>query len=92
MQKNLVEKLIDKCTEAIEEVKLANITAMDLHFFENENNYKYGSCRVYIALMIVVFIIFLESLVILFITIGLWLKIMFLALNLILIKKRKFAK
>ena len=71
MQKNLVDKLIDKCTEAIEEVKLANITAMDLHFFENENNYKYGSCRVYIALLIVVFIIFLESLVILFITIGL---------------------
>ena len=26
--------------------------------FENENNYKYGSCRVYIVLMIVVFTIF----------------------------------
>ena len=34
-------------------MKLANIT-----IFENENNYKYGSCRVYIVLMIVVFTIF----------------------------------
>ena len=39
-------------------MKLANIT-----IFENENNYKYGSCErssciVYIALMIVVFKIF----------------------------------
>ena len=52
MQKKLVDKLIDECTETIEEVKLANIT-----IFENENNYKYGSCRVYIVLMIVVFTI-----------------------------------
>ena len=35
-------------------MKLAEIT-----LFENENNYKYGSCRVYILLMIVVFTIFI---------------------------------
>ena len=32
MQKKLVDKLIDECTETIEEVKLAKIT-----FAENEN-------------------------------------------------------
>ena len=53
MQKKLVDKLIDECTETIEEVKLAEIIP-----FENENNYKYGSCKVYIVLMIVVFTIF----------------------------------
>ena len=31
---------------------------MELHSFENENNYKYDSCRVYIVLMIVFFTIF----------------------------------
>ena len=53
MQKKLVDKLIDECTETIEEVKLAKIT-----IFENENENKYGSCKVYIVLMIVVFTIF----------------------------------
>ena len=57
-RKKLVDKLIDECTETIEEVKLANITTMELHSFENENNYKYNSCIVYIVLMIVVFTIF----------------------------------
>ena len=52
MQKK-IDKLIKECTETIEEVKLAEIT-----LFENENNYKYNSCRVYIVLMIVVFTIF----------------------------------
>ena len=50
-RKQLADKLIDECTETIEEVKLAEIT-----LFENEN--KYGSCKVYIVLMIVVFTIF----------------------------------
>ena len=53
-RKKSVDKLIDECTETIEEVKLANLT-----IFENENNYKYSSCkrsswRVYIVLMIAV--------------------------------------
>ena len=50
----LVDKLIDEYTKTIEEVKLANIT-----IFENENNYKYGCCIVYIALMIVIFTTFI---------------------------------
>ena len=52
-RKKLVDKLIDECTETIEEIKLANIT-----FTKNENNYECSSCMVYIVLMIVVFIVF----------------------------------
>ena len=55
-RKKLVDKLIDECTETIEEVKLAEITP-----FENENNYEYNSCIVYIVLMVVVFTIFTGS-------------------------------
>ena len=54
MQKKLVDKLIDECTETIEEVKLAKITLT-----ENENENKYSSCKVYIVLRIVVFTIFI---------------------------------
>ena len=53
-EKKIVDKLINKCTETIEEVKLAKIT-----IFKNENENKYCSCRVYIVLMIVVFTIFI---------------------------------
>ena len=55
-RKTLVDKLIDECTETIKEVKLANITTIELHFFKNEN--KYGSWKVYIVTMMVVFTIF----------------------------------
>ena len=51
--KKLVDKLIDECTETIEEVKLAKIILT-----KNENDNKYSSCRVYIVLMILVFTIF----------------------------------
>ena len=49
-EKKLTDKLIDECTEIIEETKLAAITP-----FENKNN----SCKVYITLMIVAFKIFI---------------------------------
>ena len=52
-RKKLVGKLIDECTETVEEVKLARIT-----YAENENSYKCSSCTVYIVLMIVFFTIF----------------------------------
>ena len=52
-EKKLVAKLIEECTETVEEVKLANITLA-----ENESWNKYSSCTVYIVLMIVVFIFF----------------------------------
>ena len=47
-RKKLADKLIDECTETINETKLTNIT-----FTKNEHNYEYGSCMVYIVLMIV---------------------------------------
>ena len=53
MQKKLADKLIDECTETIEEMKLVNIT-----FTENENNYEHNFCKVYIALMIIAFTTF----------------------------------
>ena len=53
MQEKLVDKLVDECSETIEEVKLAKTTLA-----KNENNYKCSSCTVYIVLMIVVFTIF----------------------------------
>ena len=49
-RKKLADKLIDECTETIEEIELAEITP-----FENKNN----SSRVYIVLMIVAFTIFI---------------------------------
>ena len=52
-RKKIVDELIDECAETIEEIKLANIT-----FTKNENNYEHNSCKVYIVLMIIVFIIF----------------------------------
>ena len=39
-RKKIVDKLVDKCTETVEEVKLA----------ENENSYKCTSCTVYTVL------------------------------------------
>ena len=53
MQKKLADKLIDECTETIEEMKLVNIT-----FTKNENNNEHNSYIVYIVLIIVVFTIF----------------------------------
>ena len=54
-RKKIFDKLVEECTENIDEVKLAETT-----LFENKNNYEYNSCKVYIALMIVVFTIFTE--------------------------------
>ena len=44
-RKKLVDKLMKECTETVEEITP----------FENENNYEYNCCIVYIVLMIVVF-------------------------------------
>ena len=52
-RKKLVDKLIDECTETIEEEKLANIT-----IFKNDSCER-SSCIIYIVLMIIVFTIFI---------------------------------
>ena len=51
-RKKLVDKLVDECTETVEEVKLAKITLA-----ENENSYKCSSCTVYIVLFWIFFTI-----------------------------------
>ena len=86
-KKKIVNKLIDEWTETIQEVKLAEITLS-----ENENNYKYNSCKVYIVLMIVVFTTFTGITVYLVYYNRSLLKIIFLVLNLILTKKQRFGK
>ena len=48
----LVDKLVDECTETVEEVRLAKITLA-----ENENSYKCSSCTVYIVLFWIFFTI-----------------------------------
>ena len=55
-RKKLIDKLVDECTETVEEVKLARITLT-----ENENSYKSNSLIVHIVLMIVCFTIFTGS-------------------------------
>ena len=49
-RKKLVDKLVDECTETVEEVKLAKITLA-----ENENSYNCSSCTVYIVLFWIFF-------------------------------------
>ena len=77
-KKELIDPLIEECTENNKETKIVNITV------ENENS----SCKVYIILMTVVFTIF-TGIIIYFVYYN-WsfIKIRFFALNLILIKKQ----
>ena len=51
-RKKLCDKLVDECTETVEEVKLAKITLV-----ENENSYKCSSCTVYTLLFCIIFTI-----------------------------------
>ena len=48
-KKRLINKLVDECTETIEEVKLTNIIFTEN---ENENSCKCISCTVYIVLLL----------------------------------------
>ena len=51
-RKRLIDKLVDECTETVEEVKPAIISLS-----ENENIYKCSSCTVYIVLFWIFFTI-----------------------------------
>ena len=62
MQKKLVDKLVDECTETIEEVKLAKITLA-----ENENSCECSSCTVYTVLFWIFFTINVGAIVAYFI-------------------------
>ena len=51
-RKKLADKLVDECSETVEEVKLAKITLA-----ENENMYKCVSCTLCIVLFSIIFTI-----------------------------------
>ena len=51
-RKELVNKLIDECTETVEETRLVEKTSA-----KNENNHKCRSCTLYIVLFLVIFTI-----------------------------------
>ena len=51
-RKKLVDKLVEECTENVEEVKLAKITST-----ENKNKHKCSSCTLYIVLFSIIFTI-----------------------------------
>ena len=51
----LVDKLVDECTENVEEVKLAKITSTELHLAENVC--KCSFCTLYIVLISILFTI-----------------------------------
>ena len=52
MQEKIAAKLVEECTETVEEVKLANITSV-----QNENKHKCSSCRLLIVLFSILFTI-----------------------------------
>ena len=54
MQKRLIDKLVDECTEIVEEVKPAIITLAEN---ENENSYKCSSYIMYTVLFWIFFTI-----------------------------------
>ena len=51
-RKKLVDKLVEECTENVEEVKLAKITLA-----KNKNKHKWSSCTLYIVLFSIIFTI-----------------------------------
>ena len=61
-KKRLVDKLVEECTETVEEVKRAKITSMELHSTDlhstelhpakNEDKHKYSSCTARCSLFI----------------------------------------
>ena len=62
-RKEIVDKLVDECTETVEEMKLAKITLA-----ENENSCKCCSCAVYTVLFwIFLQLMLVEEVLILFI-------------------------
>ena len=66
-RKKLVDKLVDECSETIEEVKLA----------ENENSYKCSSCTVYTVLFWIFFTINVAGIGAYFVYFCVYLKKMF---------------
>ena len=87
MQKKLVDKLVDECTETVEEVKPAIITLA-----ENENSYTCSSCIMYTVLFWIFFTMNIGGIGAYFVYFCCYLKNIHHMLTLILIKKQRFTK
>ena len=55
-RKRLVDKLVEECSEIIDEVKIAKITSIELDSTEDENKCK-SSCTIYVVLIMIIFTI-----------------------------------
>ena len=55
MQKRLVDKLVEECTENIKETRLVEITSAKLYPAKNENKHKCSSWTLYIVLLSILF-------------------------------------
>ena len=86
-RKKIVDKLVEECTETVEEVKLAKITLA-----ENENSYKCSSCTVYIVLFWIFFTINVGGIGAYFVYFHWYLKKMLLVLSLVLALKQRCIK
>ena len=83
-RKKLVDKLVEECTENVEEVKLAKITST-----ENKNKHKCSSCTLYIVLFSIIFTINV-GIGTYFLYFHWYLKKMLLALSLVPLLKHQF--
>ena len=50
----LIDKLVEECSEIIDEVKMTKITSTKLHSPEDENKCK-SSCTIYVVLIATIF-------------------------------------
>ena len=64
-RKRLVDKLIEECTENIEEAKINEITLFEFNSVEHKNKSR-SSCTIYIVLIVIVLQSALELVLILF--------------------------
>ena len=55
MQKRLVDKLAEECTENIEEIRLVDVTSAKFRSAKNENDQKVSSRTLYIELFSIIF-------------------------------------
>ena len=88
-KKRLINKLVDECTETIEEVKLFNLIFAEN---ENENSCKCIPCTVYIVLLLIFFTINVGGIVTFYAYSHWYLKRIHHTLTLILKMKQRFSK
>ena len=83
-RKKLIDRLVEECTETVEETRLVEITLA-----ENENKHKCSSCTLYIVLFSIIITISV-GIGTYFVYLHWYLKKMLLVLSLILVLKQQF--